>query len=91
VFTKGSRYLNAGTYSVPGPTGATVTVTRLPLPTVRPVRGWHPVTDGQRLDLIAYQYLKDPTAFWMLCDANGTPAPSALAAHPLVAIPATPN
>lgn len=91
MFAKGSRYLDAGTYTVPGPTAATVTATRLPLPTNPPVRGWHPVTEGQRLDLIAYQYLKDPTAFWMLCDANGSPAPGALAVHPLVAVPATPS
>ncbi len=44
--------------------------------------------DGQRLDLIANHYLADPLAFWVLCDANGTVAPDALAAAPRVGIPA---
>jgi hypothetical protein len=51
------------------------------------VVGWYQVAPGQRLDLIAYQFLKDATAFWTLCDTNGSAAPDALGAHALIAIP----
>lgn len=87
MFFPGSRYQNAGTYQVPGPNGALVTVTVLPLPTTRPIAGWFPVTNGERLDLVAYRFLSDPTATWVLCDTNDSVVPDALAVHPTVAIP----
>jgi hypothetical protein len=42
-----------------------------------------------RLDLLAYQYLDDATAFWLICDANNAMVAGTLAARPLIAIPAT--
>ncbi len=82
-----SRYAKLDTYTVTTQTGATVTATRLPLPRTGPVLGFHRLVEGQRLDLIANHYLSDPTAFWRLCDANGSMVPDALAARDLVAIP----
>jgi phage tail protein X len=38
----------------------------------------HRVSDGDRLDLIAYGYFGDPESFWAICDANGTLHPSEL-------------
>src|SRR5215510_6041366 len=38
----------------------------------------HLVTQGERLDLIAAQYLGDPEQFWRLCDANGAVLPNEL-------------
>ncbi len=38
----------------------------------------HLVTQGERLDLIAAQYLGDPEQFWRLCDANGAIRPDEL-------------
>ena len=89
MFFTGSRYLTTTTYQVPGPNGAPITVTRLPLPSPRPTLGWHQVLGGERLDLIAYQFLNDATDFWVLCDTNGAVVPDALASHALVAIPAS--
>lgn len=83
----GSRYAKPGTYLVTTAAGATVTVTRLPLPQRAPLLGFHRRTEGQRLDLIAARYLSDPTATWRLCDASGAISPDALASHDLVAIP----
>jgi len=88
MFFPGSRYLATTTYQTAGPDGQPVTVTRLPLPAPRPVIGWRPLNDGDRLDLIAYQYLRDATAFWVLCDTDGAVVPAALASHTLIAIPA---
>lgn len=38
----------------------------------------HPVTPGDRLDLLAARYLGDPTQFWKLCDAAGVLDPAEL-------------
>jgi hypothetical protein len=49
--------------------------------------GFHARKQGQRLDHIAARYLGDATAFWRLCDANGSLSPDALGARDLVGIP----
>ena len=36
------------------------------------------VTEGDRLDSIAAQYLGDPEQFWRICDANGAIRPEEL-------------
>ena len=38
----------------------------------------HTVTEGERLDNLAAQYLGDPEQFWRLCDANGVLRPDEL-------------
>ena len=38
----------------------------------------HGVTQGERLDNIAAQYLGDPEQFWRLCDANSAMRPAEL-------------
>lgn len=87
MFLPGSRYANAGVYSVRGPRGVPVVVTRLPVRPAPAVRGFHLRRDGERLDLLAGHYVDDATAFWRLCDAAGAVAPDALAARPRVAVP----
>jgi hypothetical protein len=85
----GSRYQNTGTVAVTRPDGSTVTALRLPLPGAAVVQGYHRRREVGRLDLIANFYLKDATAFWRLCDANGAMVPDALAARALIGIPPT--
>ena len=87
MFFPGSRYQNTGTYIVTKPDGTKVTVAKAPLPLPNPILGYHPRLDGQRLDLIANNYLSDPTTFWRLCDANNAVAPDALGRHSLIGIP----
>ena len=41
----------------------------------------HTVTQGERLDHIAAQYLGDPEQFWRLCDANVCLHPDELTAE----------
>jgi hypothetical protein len=38
----------------------------------------HTVSEGERLDNIAAQYLGDPEQFWRVCDANGAIRPEEL-------------
>jgi hypothetical protein len=87
MFANGSRYAKAGTYTVTLPDGTPIAVTRIPLPVERPALGWHRRTDAERLELLAFHYLRDATAAWALGWANGAMSLDALAAHELVAIP----
>ena len=83
----GSRYQNSGTTLATQPDGQKVPSLKMPLPRPPVVQGFVRRMSGQRLDLIANQYLTDPTAFWRLCDANNSVVPDALANSALVGIP----
>jgi hypothetical protein len=87
MFTSDSRYAQAGTYQVTLADGTVVTVTRIPLRPPPGTAGWYRRGDAERLDVIAYQFLKDATRAWVLCDTNGAMAPDALAVHELIGIP----
>jgi hypothetical protein len=87
MFFSGSRYEKLGTYSTTKADGKTVQATKLPLPSVAPLIGFHRRHEGQRLDLIASHYLSDATTFWRLCDANNEVVPDALAVRDLIGIP----
>ncbi len=70
MFFKGSRYEKIPTATYVDASGRTITyvTTRYIAPT--PAFIGHRVTDGERLDLIAYQYYRDSERFWRICDAN---------------------
>jgi hypothetical protein len=87
MFFAGSRYENSATYTITKADGASISAARLPLPSSKPLIGFHRRHEGQRLDLIASHYLADATAFWQLADANNSMAPDALAVHDLVGVP----
>jgi hypothetical protein len=90
MFAPNSRYAGLATYTVTMPDGSVVTATRLPQPKPLALIGYHRRVAGDRLDLLAARYLKDPTAFWQLCDSNNAPVPDALAARDLIGIPQGP-
>jgi hypothetical protein len=87
MFFPGSRYEKIGTYQIARPDGTLVTATKLPLGVSKHLLGYHRRLEGQRVDLIAFHYLKDATAFWQLCDANNAIIPDALASQDLIGIP----
>lgn len=87
MFFPSSRYEKAGTYQVTRADGTIVSVTKLPLPVKRSLQGYHQRLEGERLDSLAYSYLKDANAFWKLCEANNTVVPDALASRKLIGIP----
>jgi hypothetical protein len=89
MFSSDSRYAKQLIYLATTSSGAQVPAVTLPIPPQSTaLAGFHARRVGERLDLIAARYLADATWFWKLCDANNTPAPDALAARPLVGIPA---
>lgn len=87
MFASNSRYSGLATYTFRLPGGRTVTATTLPIPQRGPRLGYHPRIEGDRLDLLAARYLKDPTVFWRLCDCNDSFSPDALSVRPLIGIP----
>jgi hypothetical protein len=88
MFAAGSRYLTAGPpYLVSLPDGRQVLATPLPPPHRDPVLGYHPPSSTDRLDLLAFRYLNDATAFWQICDTNNAMVAGTLITRPLVAIP----
>jgi hypothetical protein len=89
MYSSSSRYAKSATYVVTLPGGAQVTAVKPPLPGSEPSAGFYQRPTGERLDLISARFLVDATQFWRLCDLNGTLAPDALSARPLVAIPRT--
>jgi hypothetical protein len=91
MFASNSRYYALATYTVTLPDGTQVAASRSALPNPLPLAGYHRHITGDRLDLLAARYLKDPTYFWQLCDSNNSPVPDALAAADLVGIPIGPN
>jgi hypothetical protein len=87
MFAPNSRYFSLSTYTVLLPDGRVVAATRCAQPTALPLAGYHRRVDGDRLDLLAARYLKDPTFFWKLCDANNALVPDSLSACDLIGIP----
>ena len=88
MFAAGSRYLTAGPpYLVSLPDGRQVLATPLPPPHRDPVLGYHPPSSTDRLDLLAFRYLNDATAFWQICDTNNAMVAGTLTARSLIAIP----
>jgi hypothetical protein len=87
MFFQGSRDQTMQTYTATRGDGSAVTAVRLPLPSNIKPMGFHRRLVGQRLDHIANMYLTDATAFWKLCDANGSVVPDALAARDLIGVP----
>jgi hypothetical protein len=76
-----SRYNGIATATLLGPDGQTIIyLTRRFLPSADrfALLQIHTVTQAERLDNIAAQYLGDSTAFWRLCDANNAMRPDEL-------------
>jgi hypothetical protein len=90
MFSAGSRYSSAGQpYQVTLPDGSQVLAIPIPVRQAPAVLGYHPNSSTDRLDLLAFKYLDDATAFWRICDANDAMVAGTLAARSLIAIPAT--
>jgi hypothetical protein len=87
TFPTDSRYYASRTLTYTAPDGQSVTylarrfVPQPGSPNYATV-AQHAVRQGDRLDLLAANYLGDPLMFWLLCDANGAVRPNALVETP---------
>jgi len=81
MFSLNSRYFNMPVTKIETPDGRKIVYVRrrfVPPPERFELLLEHVVTQGDRLDNIATQYLGDPEQFWRLCDANGAIRPEEL-------------
>ena len=81
MFSLNSRYYNIPTATLETSGSKKITYVRrrfVPPPENFALLLEHVVTEGERLDNIATQYLGDPEQFWRLCDANGAIRPDEL-------------
>jgi hypothetical protein len=87
TFPTDSRYYGSSTLTYTAPNGQSFTylarrfVPQPGAPNYATV-ATHTVRQGDRLDLLAANYLGDPLMFWLLCDANGAIRPNALVKTP---------
>ncbi len=83
LFAANSRYHGLETATLTAADGSTISYVRrrfLPQPSELVQLQQHTVVQGERLDVIASQYLGDPQLFWRICDANGAMRPEDLTA-----------
>ncbi len=81
LFAASSRYyaLDVNTFTQPNGKVINYVLRRfVPQPERFQVVQEHTIVQGDRLDILAGQYLGDPTLFWRLCDANRAMRPAAL-------------
>lgn len=55
--------------------------------TPQPDDRFHTVMEGDRIDRLAYQYLGDPTLWWVICDFNDITFPLDLTVGATLRIP----
>ena len=75
---KGSRYEKTGAYTITDPSGRSVSALKIRFIPPTPAGFLHTFTAGQRLDLLAFQYYRNPEKFWLIADANSEMDPEDL-------------
>jgi hypothetical protein len=81
LFPPNSRYQGIDTGSLTSPDGQVVVYLRrrfVPPASAFVTIQQHIVTQGERLDNLASQFLGDSELFWRVCDANGAMRPEEL-------------
>lgn len=81
MFFRGSRYEKVATAEVADSSGRVIKYKRIRFVPETPGEQQHSVVQGERLDLIAHLYYRDPELFWRICDANKAMLPDELVAE----------
>lgn len=81
MFFKGSRYANVAEAEITETNGRVIRYKRIRFIPETPAIQQHTVVQGERLDVIAHQYYRDPELFWRICDANNAMLPDGLVAE----------
>jgi hypothetical protein len=67
---KGSRYQGVNIYTTTRADGQPVAGFGIRFIPPTPAGFFHTFSGDQRLDLVAYQYYRNPEKFWLIADAN---------------------
>ena len=78
MFFKGSRYEKVRDAELTDISGRVIKYKRIRFIPETPAIQQHTVVQGERLDLIAHKYYRDPDLFWRICDANKAMLPDEL-------------
>lgn len=70
MFFKGSRYETVEEYEYEDQDGRIIRYKKVRFTPPTEAQLTHTVSDGERLDLIATRYYRDPERFWRIADAN---------------------
>jgi hypothetical protein len=76
---KGSRYQNVKAYQAVASNGQTVTALSIRFIPPTPAGFRHTFSAAERLDLLAFQFYRNPEKFWLIADANTEMDPEDLA------------
>jgi hypothetical protein len=91
MFFKGSRYEKVDDYKFQRSDGSEVLLKKkrgIPVPEGKAI---HTVHEGDRTDLLAYRYYRDPLKFWKLADASDEMNPEQMLDKPGAKIIVPPN
>jgi nucleoid-associated protein YgaU len=70
MFFDGSRYLRVAEYSLTDAQGTSRTLKRVREPLVLEAAHQYQVREGDRLDLLAAKFYRNPRKWWLIADAN---------------------
>jgi hypothetical protein len=82
MFFKGSRYEKVGDAQHTDPQGRVIQYKKIRFIPDTPAVFNHLVKQGDRTDLLAYTYYRDPLKFWHIADANDVMQAEELTAKP---------
>jgi hypothetical protein len=82
MFVKGSRYESVADSELTDAQGRIVRYKKCRFIPETEARFSHLLSQGERLDHLAYRYYRDPERFWRICDANEVMWPDDLVAEP---------
>ena len=88
MFDSKSRYAGLETYNVPDHRGRQVAVVPVPPRPDQSLLGIHVLRQGERLDLLAQNYLDNAAGFWRICEINEVMLAEALTEQREISIPA---
>ena len=81
MFARTSRYASVAEATFQDPSGRQIAYKLLRITPATTPMTTHAVAQGDRLDLLSYQYYGDPEQFWRICDANNAQWPDDLTAQ----------
>ncbi len=67
---KGSRYETVGVYQAASPSGKTVSALMIRFIPPTSAGYLHTFRADERLDILAFNYYRNPEKFWLIADAN---------------------